>query len=124
MIEIINLTNGEQIIGDIEDLEDRYKVTSPFYIVDSINDDGLSGFKLTNVLTFSSVEYIVVSKEKVVFTFPVTKLMATYYGRLRDLHSKTDSDFIINEAIAEMDAAEERYQKLMDMIKIDKTKLN
>lgn len=124
MIQIINLVNGEQIIGEVEDLYDHCKVTHPFYIIDSINDEGLSGFKLTNVLTFSASEFIVLNKEKIVFAFNVTESMVSYYKRLQALHSKTDADFIIREAMAEMDAAEQRYQKLMEMLKLDKKNLN
>jgi len=124
MIRILNLMNGEQIIGEVEDLSDSYKVVDPFYIVDAINEEGSIGSKLTNVLTFSTSDYIVVNKNKVVFDFPVSKPMCTYYERLVGLHDKKMADDVVNEALHEMNQAEKRYQKLMDMMKPAKSKLN
>lgn len=124
MIRILNLMNGEQIIGEVEDLSDSYKVVDPFYIVDAINEEGSIGSKLTNVLTFSTSDYIVVNKDKVVFDFPVSKPMCTYYERLVGLHDKKMADDVVNEALHEMNQAEKRYQKLMDMMKPAKSKLN
>lgn len=124
MIRILNLMNGEQIIGEVEDLSDSYKVVDPFYIVDAINEEGSIGSKLTNVLTFSTSDYIVINKDKVVFDFPVSKPMCTYYERLMRLHDKKMADDVVNEALHEMNQAEKRYQKLMDMMKPAKSKLN
>ena len=124
MIRILNLMNGEQIIGEVEDLSDQYKVIDPFYIVDAFNEEGSIGSKLTNVLTFSTSDYIVINKDKVIFDFPVSGPMCTYYERLISLHDKRVADNVINEALYEMDQAEKRYEKLMDMIRPDKTKLN
>lgn len=124
MIRILNLINGEQIIGEVEDLSDSYKIIDPFYIIDAMNDEGSVGCKLTNVLTFSPSDYIVVNKDKIAFDFPVSTPMCTYYERLVSLHDKKIADDIINEALYEMNQAERRYQKLMDMMKPDKSKLN
>lgn len=124
MIRTISLTNGELIIGEVEDLSDSFKVVNPFYIVDDVNEDGLTGSKLTNVLTFSSSDYIVIHKEKIVFDFPVSKPMCAYYERLVALHDKRAADETIHEALNEMDRAEKRYQKLMSMLKPDKSQLN
>lgn len=124
MIRIINLINGEQIIGEVEDLSDSYKIVNPFYIVDAVNEEGSVGSKLTNVLTFSTSDYILVNKEKIIFSFPVSTPMCSYYERLVALHDKKMAEEIINEALDEMNQAERRYQKLMDMIKPDKSKLN
>lgn len=124
MIRILNLVNGEQLIGEVEDLSDSFKMIDPFYIVDAMNEEGTVGSKLTNVLTFSSSDYILISKEKVVFDFPVSKPMCSYYERLVSLHDKSIANSIVNEALNEMDRAEKRYQKLMDMMKPTKSKLN
>jgi hypothetical protein len=124
MIRIVNLINGEQIIGHVEESTDSYKIVDPFYIVDAINNEGSIGSKLTNVLTFSSTEYIVINKNKIVFDFPVSKHMCMYYERLVSLHDKKMAEEVVNEAINEMNHAEERYQKLMNMIRPDKSKLN
>lgn len=124
MIRILNLINGEQIIGDVEDLFDCYKVVNPFYILDAVNEEGSIGSKLTNVLTFSSSDYIMINKDKLIFDFPVSTAMITYYERLVDLNDKALAESIITEALNEMNQAEKRYQKLMDMIKPNKSKLN
>lgn len=124
MIRILNLMNGEQIIGEVEDLSDSYKIVDPFYIVDAINEEGSIGSKLTNVLTFSTSDYIVINRDKVVFDFPVSGPMCNYYERLVALHDKKIADEMINEALYEMNQAEKRYAKLMDMIRPNKSKLN
>jgi len=124
MIHVISLMNGEMIIGETEDLSDSFKITNPFYIVDEINENGISGSKLTNVLTFSSSDCIVINKNKVVFDFPVSKAMSTYYTKLVTLHDKRLADEIVNEALREMDRSEKRYEKLMSMIKPNKSHLN
>jgi hypothetical protein len=116
--------NGEMIIGETEDLSDSFKIINPFYIIDDVNEDGISGSKLTNVLTFSASDYIVINKNKVVFDFPVSKAMGAYYERLVSLYDKRVSEEIVNEALREMDRAEKRYEKLMSMLKPNKSQLN
>lgn len=120
----MNLVNGDQIIGDIEDLFDCYKVVNPFYIVVAVNEEGSVGTKLTNVLTFSSSDYIMITKDKVIFDFPVSSAMITYYQRLVELSDKTLADSIVNEALHDMNQAESRYKKLMDMLKPNKSNLH
>ena len=124
MIRIVNLINGEQLIGMVEESSNFYKITNPFYIIDAINNEGFVGSKLTNVLTFSSSEYIIVDKSKIIFDFEVSKQMCVYYEKLVSMHDKQIEDNIINEAINEMNQTEKRYQQLMDMIRPDKKKLN
>ena len=124
MIRIVNLINGEQLIGMVEESSNFYKITNPFYIIDAINNEGFVGSKLTNVLTFSSSEYIMVDKSKIVFDFKVSEQMCIYYEKLVSMHDKQIEDNIINEAINEMNQTEKRYQQLMDMIRPDKKKLN
>jgi hypothetical protein len=124
MIRIVNLINGEQLIGMVEESSNFYKITNPFYIIDAINNEGFVGSKLTNVLTFSPSEYIMVDKSKIVFDFKVSEQMCIYYEKLVSMHDKQIEDNIINEAINEMNQTEKRYQQLMDMIRPDKKKLN
>ncbi len=124
MIRIVNLINGEQLIGVVAESSNFYKITNPFYIIDAINNEGFVGSKLTNVLTFSSSEYIIVDKSKIIFDFEVSKQMCVYYEKLVSMHDKQIEDNIINEAINEMNQTEKRYQQLMDMIRPDKKKLN
>jgi len=124
MIRIVNLINGEQLIGVVAESSNFYKITNPFYIIDAINNEGFVGSKLTNVLTFSSSEYIIVDKSKIIFDFEVSKQMCVYYEKLVSMHDKQIENNIINEAINEMNQTEKRYQQLMDMIRPDKKKLN
>ena len=130
MIRILNLINGEQIIGEVKRPEDGYlkdgylKVYDPFYIVEAMTDDGSFGSKLTNVLTFSSDDYILIHEDKIVFESSASESMISYYKKLIEHYDKTISDKVINEALNEMDRAEKRYEKLMSMIKPDKTQLN
>ena len=124
MIRVVNLINGEQLIGVVEESSNFYKINNPFYIIDAINNEGFVGSKLTNVLTFSSSEYIIVDKSKIIFDFEVSKQMCVYYEKLVSMHDKQIEDNIINEAINEMNQTEKRYQQLMDMIRPDKKKLN
>jgi|688.fasta_scaffold852602_2 hypothetical protein len=124
MIRIVNLINGEQLIGVVEESSNSYKITNPFYIIDAINNEGFVGSKLTNVLTFSPSEYIMVDKSKIVFDFEASKQMCVYYERLVSMYDKQIADDVINEAIGEMNQTEKRYQQFMDMIRPDKTKLN
>jgi hypothetical protein len=124
MIRTVSLINGEMIIGETEDLSDSFKIINPFYIIDDVNENGISGSKLTNVLTFSASDYIVINKNKVVFDFPVSKAMSAYYERLVSLYDKRVSEEIVNEALREMDKAEKRYEKLMSMLKPNKSQLN
>lgn len=124
MIRIITLINGEQLIGEVEDLSDSYRIVNPFYIVDAMNEEGSIGSKLTNVLTFSASDYILINKEKVVFDFPVLDSMIKYYQKLVDWSDKRAAEQIINNALDEMEQSEKRYQKLMSMLKPDKSQLN
>jgi hypothetical protein len=124
MIRIVNLINGEQLIGVVEESSNSYKITNPFYIIDAINNEGFVGSKLTNVLTFSPSEYIMVDKSKIVFDFEASKQMCVYYERLVSMYDKQIADDVINEAIGGMNQTEKRYQQFMDMIRPDKTKLN
>lgn len=124
MIRIVTLINGEQIIGEVEDLSDSYRIVNPFYIVDAMNEEGSIGSKLTNVLTFSASDYILINKEKVVFDFPVLDSMIKYYQKLVDWSDKRAAEQIINNALDEMEQSEKRYQKLMSMLKPDKSQLN
>lgn len=124
MIRILNLVNGEQIIGDVEEYSARCRIINPFYIVDAVNEEGSIGSKLTNVLTFSPSDYIEIDHSKIVFSFPASASMGSYYKKLVALHDKKLADEIISEALNEMDQSERRYQKLMEMIRPDKSKLN
>lgn len=124
MIRIITLINGEQLIGEIDDLSESYKIYNPFYIIDAVNEAGMIGSKLTNVLTFSATDYIVVNKEKIVFDFPPSAIMIKYYEKLVNWFDQNSADSIIEQALYEMEESERRYEKLVNMIKPTKSQLN
>lgn len=126
MIYIANLINGEQIIGNFEESRhnESYKIYDPFYIVEDVNSDGLVGSKLTNVLTFSSEDYIMVQSNKIVFLFEASDAMSAYYEKLSTMYDKKSSEDAIKEALHEIDQAEKRYEKLMSMFKPNKSQLN
>lgn len=117
MIYIYSLINGELIIGKSAELPAMVKIIDPFYIMDSITEEGQFGTKLTSVLTFSSSDYIVVSEDKVLFCFPASDAMVAYYEKLVDWYKKNNSDLILEEAVAEMEKSEKRYDKLMHMLR-------
>ena len=96
MIRIANLINGEQIIGEFD-------------------------FSITSKIT---TDYIVLNEDKVMFDFPASDGMIKYYNKLKEWSKKSDADFIINEAINEMEESEKRYETLMNMIKPNKSSLN
>lgn len=125
MIRIANLINGEQIIGEFDfSTTSKIIIVNPFYISDAITEAGTIGSKLINVLTFSSTDYIVLNEDKVMFDFPASDGMIKYYNKLKEWSRKSDADFIINEAINEMEESEKRYETLMNMIKPNKSSLN
>ena len=124
MIRIFNLINGEQIIGEVDDLSDNFKLINPFYIVEDVNDFGLRGSKLTNMLTFSSSDYIMLELKHVIYHFPVTETMEKYYRELIRITDKQLIDNKINESLFEMKQYEDRYEKLMQMVKPKKSDLN
>lgn len=124
MVRIVTLINGEQLIGEIEDFSESIKMFRPFYIVDAVTEDGAIGSKLTNVLTFSASEYIVIHKDKIVFDFPAKQIMIQYYKKLIEWYNEEAGENIIKQALDEMEQSEKRYQKLLQMLKPDKSQLN
>lgn len=124
MIKIVMLTNGEQIIGDVEEHGSEYKITNPFYMIDAVNDHGSSGSRMANLLTFSSIDYITVNTRFVMYEFPVLDSMAEYYSRLTKHIDKSMADSIIQQSLVDLREQEERYEKLLSMVRPKKSKLN
>lgn len=125
MIGILNLLNGEQIIGELQTPEDeRCIVTNPFYIVDAINVDGMVGTKLTNVLTFSANDFIIIDKKNILYAFEASKVMSAYYQKIVEITDNYSSEMIIKDAISRIDAEQKKYEKTLQQNTLDKSKLN
>lgn len=124
MIKIVALLNGEQIIGDVEEMGEKIKITNPFYMIDAINEYGSSGSKMANLLTFSNNEYITIDTRFVVYEYPVLDTMAEYYRRLTKHIDKSMAEGVIQQSLDEMKEQEERYEKLLSMMRPKKSQLN
>jgi hypothetical protein len=107
MIAIYTLSNGEQIIGEWKDGDDRATVIGdPFYIVETQDEYGNNGMKLINVCTFSTQQYIVVDNTNVVFSMPANKPMTRYYNKLVEVSQKADTYKMIEDSIRDMEDME------------------
>lgn len=112
MIKIVNLVNGEQIIGEVDsDCSEFYNIHEPYYIVDAMDDAGNSGTKLINVLTFSDNNYIVVNTNKVVFDMPASAHMSAYYNKVvKAMKKNSSTKKMIDDAMKQIDEMDE-YMK-------------
>jgi len=112
MIAIYTLSNGEQIIGEWKDGDERTTViVDPFYIVETQDEFGNNGMKLINVCTFSTQQYIVVDNTNVVFSMPANEPMARYHQKLVEASKKTDTYKMIEDSIRDMEDMEETLRE-------------
>lgn len=122
MIQILTLVNGEQIIGETNLFDGSYQITDPFYIIDALNEQGILGTKMTDVLTFSSISDITILSTHVIYSFPASESIENYYREVVKMSHDYRSDDIINKALIDMKKANDQYKELLDKVK--KNKLN
>jgi hypothetical protein len=113
MVKIYTLSNGEQIIGVESEYSDPPSVTihDPFYIVETQDEFGNNGMKLTNVCTFSKKQYIVVDNKHIIYSMSANEPMTRYYNKLVEATSKADTYKMIEESIKEMEDMEETLRQ-------------
>lgn len=124
MIRIVNLINGEQIIGEVDsDFSEFYNIHDPFYITES-HYESSTGNKLTPVCTFSKKQYITVKSSAVVYDFEAADEVAEYYELLVDSIKKYPPQNPIKEAIKDLKDYEQKYLKMVAMLKPQGKDLN
>lgn len=125
MIQILNLVNGEQIIGDVHETWGRdLQVKDPFYIIDTTDEEGNSGTKLINVLTFSDEDVISITNSSVVFRFNASEHMIKYYQVILESSKKTNTQKMFHEAIENLKEMDNAMKEYMARTLIGKNSIN
>lgn len=115
MTTIYTLVNGEQVIGTQKQSWEAEAVCieNPFYIMEGEDELGNVGMKLINVCTFSEQQYITVNNRHIVFQVPASKSMIRYYDKLVEAQTNADTTKMIEDAISDMEAMEEKMREVI-----------
>ena len=115
MVYIYTLANGEQIIGNYIDNDERGVSTigDPYYIMEAEDVYGNSGMKLINVCTFSTERCIVVNDTHIVFSIKANEKMTEYYQKLVAAHSNKDTSTMIEDSIKDMENMENKMREII-----------
>lgn len=82
MKKILHLVNGEMVIGDLESEPDATAdvvIYHPMYIVQTMSDMAAVGFKLEDMLLFSSDDYVLVKQKNIVTTLTPSSSISEYH---------------------------------------------
>ena len=124
MIKIFKMTNGEDIIGSVDDKphwrDSVHKITDPYYIIEIQDEYGRIVTKLSNLLALSDETTIIIDKEQIITSFKAKDIIVEYYNKIKILKSSDRLEQKVVDAMKELDTIEET---LDDMI-IDKSKMN
>ena len=115
MILIFKLTDGQEIIGEIEESlltnSEYYTIVNPMSIMDStsyMEEVGYGGMRLRDTLLLSEDESITVPSKFCITTYNPSQSLVTYYTKARvyyKKYTKKDIDRQIEEAAADMEQA-------------------
>jgi hypothetical protein len=110
MILIFKLTDGQEIIGDIEEnlltTAEYYTIMDPMTIMDStayMEEAGYGGMRLRDTLLLSDDDSIVIPSK---FCITTSQSLVSYYTKARlyyKKYTKKDIDRQIEEAAADME---------------------
>lgn len=115
MVYIYTLVNGEQIIGNYTDNQERgvSTIEDPYYIMESEDQYGNSGMRLINVCTFSTEQCIIVNDKHIIFSVRANEKMTEYYQKLVAAHNDTDTSTMIENAIKDMEDMEDKMREII-----------
>jgi len=115
MVYIYTLVNGEQIIGNYVDNDERgvSTIENPYYIMESQDEYGNNGMKLINVCTFSKEQCIIVNDTHIVFSTKANDKMTEYYQKLAAAHNDKDVSTMIEDAIKDMESMEDKMREII-----------
>lgn len=113
MILIFKLTDGQEIIGDIEEnlltTAEYYTIVDPMTIMDStsyMEEAGYGGMRLRDTLLLSDDDSIVIPSKFCITTYNPSQSLVSYYTKARlyyKKYTKKDIDRQIEEAAADME---------------------
>lgn len=113
MILIFKLTDGQEIIGDIEEnlltTAEYYTIVDPMTIMDStayMEEAGYGGMRLRDTLLLSDDDSIVIPSKFCITTYNPSRSLVSYYTKARlyyKKYTKKDIDRQIEEAAADME---------------------
>lgn len=113
MILIFKLTDGQEIIGDIEEnlltTAEYYTIVDPMTIMDStayMEEAGYGGMRLRDTLLLSDDDSIVIPAKFCITTYNPSQSLVSYYTKARlyyKKYTKKDIDRQIEEAAADME---------------------
>jgi len=80
MIKQFKLTNGDDIIGDLEEVENFYVVKNPYKILQMVNSAGDLNICLTPWFLYNDIEspVFIIIQHIVAYTIPSSKIMSFY----------------------------------------------
>lgn len=113
MILIFKLTDGQEIIGDIDETllttSEYYTIVDPMSIMDStayMEEAGYGGMRLRDTLLLSDDESITIPSKFCITTYNPSQSLVSYYTKARlyyKKYTKKDIDRQIEEAAADME---------------------
>ena len=115
MVYIYTLVNGEQIIGNrIENNERGVSIIGdPYYMMESQDDYGNNGMRLINVCTFSKEQCIIVNNTHIVFSVAASEKMTEYYQKVVAAYNNKDVSKMMEDAIKDI---EDMNNKIIQLI--------
>lgn len=115
MVYIYTLVNGEQIIGNRIDNNERGVsiIGDPYYMMESQDDYGNNGMRLINVCTFSKEQCIIVNDTHIVFSVAASEKMTEYYQKVVVAYNNKDVSKMMEDAIKDI---EDMNNKMIQLI--------
>jgi hypothetical protein len=115
MVYIYTLVNGEQIIGNRIDNNERGVsiIGDPYYMMESQDDYGNNGMRLINVCTFSKEQCIIVNDTHIVFSVAASEKMTEYYQKVVAAYNNKDVSKMMEDAIKDI---EDMNNKMIQLI--------
>ena len=115
MVYIYALVNGEQIIGNYIDNNERGVsiIGDPYYMMESQDDYGNNGMRLINVCTFSKEQCIIVNNTHIVFSVAASEKMTEYYQKVVAAYNNKDVSKMMEDAIKDI---EDMNNKIIQLI--------
>ena len=115
MVYIYALVNGEQIIGNYIDNNERGVsiIGDPYYMMESQDDYGNNGMRLINVCTFSKEQCIIVNDTHIVFSVAASEKMTEYYQKVVAAYNNKDVSKMMEDAIKDI---EDMNNKMIQLI--------
>lgn len=125
MIKVLNLINGDEIIGDInEDDVSEITINYPFHmsIVDDLEDG--TGVRMDYTLAFSKETSVQIKKTSVLYAYIPSKRMEDYYNRLVEYTAKRENDKILQDTLESMEEMDKRWKSLVSQKLVGKNSIN